>query len=78
MIIPDEDNELLTRALGEAAVRFWSRLPHEVQQQLFEEAVTFQDESIRHPLAIFLHYKHSRTTDAIKARAAFEPDSLGG
>jgi hypothetical protein len=40
--------------------------------------VTSQGESMRQQLAVFLHHEHPRTTDAIKARAMPEPDSLGG
>jgi len=67
--------EQLTRALGEAVIRIWSNLPQEVQNHLFQEAVTSQGESIRSQLAVFLHDKHSRTGNP---RQAIEPDSLGG
>jgi hypothetical protein len=69
----------LTRALGEAVIRTWSNLPQEVQNHLFQEAVTSQGESIRPQLAVFLHDKHSRTSDPLgKPREMTEPDSLGG
>jgi hypothetical protein len=70
--------ELLFRALGEAVARIWSNLPQAVQQHVFEEAVKSHGESIRQQLAVFLHDKHSRTSDSIKARAMPESDSLGG
>jgi hypothetical protein len=71
--------EQLTRALGEAVVRTWSNLPKDVQNCLFQAAVTFQGESIRPQLAIFLHDKHPRTSDPLgKPREMMEPDSLGG
>ena len=71
--------EQLTRALGEAVVRIWSNLPQEVQNHLFQEAVTSQGESIRSQLAVFLHNKHSRTADPLgNPREGTEPDSLGG
>jgi hypothetical protein len=70
--------ELVSRALGEAVVRIWSRLPQDIQERLFDEAVTSQGEAIRHELAVFLHDHHARTSDALKARAMPEPDSLGG
>jgi hypothetical protein len=57
--------ELLTRALGEAVTRIWSNLPQDVQNHLFQEAVTAQGESIRSQLAVFLHDKHSRTADPL-------------
>ena len=71
--------EPLTRALGEAVIRMWSNLPQDVQNHLFQEAVTSQGESIRPQLAVFLHDKHSRTADPLgKPREMPEPDSLGG
>ena len=72
-----QTEELLFRALGEAAVQRWSSLPQAVQHLLFEEAVKSHGEAERHHLAVYLHDKHSRTTDAIKAHAVTEPDSLG-
>jgi hypothetical protein len=71
-------SEQFSRALGEAVVKIWGRLPHNVQRTLFEETITFGGESIRSELAAFLHEKHPRTTESIKARAMREPDSLGG
>jgi hypothetical protein len=69
----------LTRALGEAVIRMWSNLPQDVQNHLFQEAVTSQGESIRPKLAVFLHDKHPRTSDPLgKPREMIEPDSLGG
>jgi hypothetical protein len=69
----------LTRALGEAVIRIWSDLPQEVQDHLFKEAVASQGESIRSQLAVFLHNKHSRTSDSLgDPREMTEPDSLGG
>ena len=73
-----ETNDLLFHALGAAVARSWSNLPQAVQQHLFEEAVMSHGESMRQQLAVFLHDKHSRTSDSIKARAMPEPDSLGG
>jgi hypothetical protein len=71
--------EQLTRALGEAIIRIWSNLPQDVQNRLFEEAVASQGESLRPQLAVFLHEKHSRTSDPLgKPREMMEPDSLGG
>jgi hypothetical protein len=55
----------LTRALGEAVIRIWSNLPQDVQNHLFQEAVSSQGESIRSQLAVFLHDKHSRTSDPL-------------
>jgi hypothetical protein len=55
--------EVLSRALGEAVVRLWSRFPQDLQERLFEEAVTSRGESIRHELAVLLHDRHPRTSD---------------
>ena len=49
-----------------------------IEEHLFEAAVLSQGESTRQQLAVFLHEKHLRTTDALKARAMPEPDSKGG
>jgi hypothetical protein len=69
----------LTRALGEAVIRIWSDLPHEVQDRLFQEAVASQGESIRSQLAVVLHDQHERTSDPLgDPREKKEPDSLGG
>jgi hypothetical protein len=45
--IPSVTADQLTRALGEAVVRIWSNLPQDVQNHLFQAAVTSQGESIR-------------------------------
>jgi hypothetical protein len=71
-------SERLYRALGEAVVNVWSRLPHDVQCDLFEAVISCQGEDARPHLAVFLHEKHSRTAASIRARAMLEPDSLGG
>jgi hypothetical protein len=69
----------LTRALGEAVIRIWSNLPQEVQNHLFQEAVASQGKAIRSQLAVFLHDKHSRTSDPLgNPREMTEPDSHGG
>jgi hypothetical protein len=68
----------LVQALGKSVTAIWGRLPQDVQRELFEHAVSAQEEATRERLAIFLHAMHFRTTDALKARAMPEPDSLGG
>jgi len=73
-----ETSEHLARALGEAVIRIWGRLPHDVQHSLFEQAATSQAQDIRAQLAILLHDKHPRTYASIQANAMLEPDSLGG
>ena len=78
-LIPNVTADQFTRALGDAVIRIWSNLPQEVQNHLFQEAVTSQGESIRSQLAVFLHNKHSRTSDPLgNPRETTEPDSLGG
>jgi hypothetical protein len=76
--IPNGATEQLSKALGEAVVRIWARLPHSVQHDLFEEAVTSRGEAIRPPLAQYLHERHPRTAAAFLTRCVMEPDSLGG
>jgi hypothetical protein len=71
------NSEQLCRALGEAVVRIWGLLPPEVQHHLFEEASSHGADT-RTQLALFLHGKHPRTGDSLKASAVIEPDSLGG
>jgi hypothetical protein len=73
----ESDDELFI-ALGRAAGKLWDDLPQQIQHGLFAEAVSFHGEALRQPLAIFLHDRHSRTTDALKAAAVPEPDSPGG
>jgi class 3 adenylate cyclase len=73
-----EDAITLLLALGKAVTAIWSNLPQDVQHELFEHAVSAQDDTTRERLAVFLHAIHFRTTDGIKARAIPEPDSLGG
>jgi hypothetical protein len=73
-----QTSEQLSRALGEAVVRIWSSIPHDVQQQLFEDVVNHKGEGMRPPLAIYLHDRHPRTHATMRARAVLEPDSLGG
>jgi hypothetical protein len=68
----------LSKALGQAMVHCWSRLPRDVQHDLFEAAVTAEGETIRQQLAVFLHGTHARTIGSLQARAMPEPDSLGG
>ena len=74
------DNQLqLSRALGEAVLAIWGRLPHDIQHRVFEQAVLAQGESIRQQLAVLLHDKHPRTSDPLgRPREMMEPDSLGG
>ena len=52
--LPTEIKEQVFRGLGEAVVKNWSRLPQDVQHDLFEGAVASQGESKRHQLAVFL------------------------
>ncbi|ARQ01270.1 hypothetical protein [Pseudorhodoplanes sinuspersici] len=53
-------------ALGKAVIKAWGKLPQDIQQRLFEDAVvaghhTERDESLREQLAVFLHDRHPRT-----------------
>ena len=73
-----ETSDLFSHALGDAVIRIWSRLPQDIQQQVFEEALTSEWAGMRSQLALFLHGKHARTSTGVAARAMIEPDSLGG
>jgi hypothetical protein len=75
---PDKSEEELFIALGRAASRLWSDLSQDIQQRLFNEAVSIRGEALRQPLAVFLHDRHTRTTDTLKSDALLEPDSPGG
>ena len=70
--------EVVARILGEAVIKLWSRLPHDVQHDIFEEAATVRGDAARTQLAVFLHDRHARTRASHEARAMLEPDSLGG
>jgi hypothetical protein len=74
----DDGVASLVLALGKSVTAIWGNLPQDVQRELFEHAVSTQDDATRERLAVFLHAIHFRTTDALKARAIPEPDSLGG
>jgi hypothetical protein len=49
-----EQTEKLSRALGQAVARCWSRCSQEVQHELFEAALTSEGELIRQQLAVFM------------------------
>jgi hypothetical protein len=70
-------SDLLSRALGEAVVRVWGRLPQDLQTQLFYEVVV-ENQEMKGRLAVLLHEKHPRTKAGRQAQAILEPDSLGG
>jgi hypothetical protein len=62
-------DEQFAQALGAAVIRAWGRLPQDIQQFLFEEAIVAghqgeRDESLREKLAVYLHDRHPRTQDA--------------
>ena len=78
-VISHDTKRELARALGEAVLRIWSRLPNDIQHDLFEAAVKSQGEQIRPDLAQILHDRHPRTSEpGGKGRDVPEPDSLGG
>ena len=54
--------------VGRAALKLWSQLPRDLQEQLFEDAVG-GDESFRHQLAVYLHDHHPRTAHPPKPPA---------
>jgi hypothetical protein len=75
--LPGEAAEKLSRALG-GSCSMLEQSAQDIQQNLFEAAVTSEGETIRQRLAVYLHGKHERTVDAAQARAMPVPDSLGG
>ena len=76
--VTPETADRLSRTLGEAVVKIWGHLPHDLQDRLFREAVAIHDARLRPQLAMFLHDKHPRTSAGRRARAIIEPDGLGG
>ena len=74
----DEGPTTLLLALGKAVTAIWSNLPQDIQHELFEHAVSAQEDATRERLAVFLHAIHFRTTDGTKGRAIPESDSLEG
>ena len=77
-VTAEQNSQYLSGALGEAVARIWSSMPHQVQRRLFEEVVSREGKAIKESLATYLHERHQRTHDGLKARAILEPDSLGG
>ena len=67
----------ISRALGDAVVRMWAGLPHDLQSRLFNEVVS-ENEDMKPDLALLLHEQHPRTRAGKQSRAIVEPDSLGG
>jgi len=53
------------RLLGKAALALWPDLPRDVQENLFETAVT-GDTIMRSHLALYLHDHHPRTAHPAK------------
>jgi hypothetical protein len=61
-----DDDARFAPILGQAVIALWSRLPQDVQHELFERAVVVghvgeADEMLREQLARFLHEHHERT-----------------
>jgi hypothetical protein len=61
-----DQTERFARLLGTAVIDIWSELPRAVQELLFERAVAHgqheaQADTLREPLAKFLHDHHART-----------------
>ena len=53
--------------VGRAALKLWSKLPRDLQEQMFEDAVG-GDEPLGH-FAIYLHDHHPRTAHPSKPTA---------
>ena len=67
----------ISRALGDAVVRMWAGLPHDLQSRLFDEVVS-ENQDMKPDLALLLHEQYPRTRAGKQSRAIVEPDSLGG
>jgi len=79
MGVPAErDSKYLCGALGDAVVRTWSSMPHDVQRSPVRGSCLTSRERHQRIACHLLPQKHQRTRDGLKARAILEPDSLGG
>ncbi len=58
-----DHQEEYERLLGRATFRLWADLPREVQEMIFETAVS-QDAIVRNDLAVYLHDHHPRSANA--------------
>ena len=67
----------ISRALGDAVVRMWAGLPHDLQSRLFDEVVS-ENQDMKPDLALLLHEQYPRTRAGKQSRAIIEPDLLGG
>jgi hypothetical protein len=67
----------ISRALGDAVVRMWAGLPHDLQSRLFDEVVS-ENQDMKPDLALLLHEQYPSTRAGKQSRAIIEPDSLGG
>jgi hypothetical protein len=56
----------LSCAVGQAVAQHWSRLPQQIQHELFEAAVKSEGEIIRQQLAVYLHGHHEHTVAAVQ------------
>ena len=57
----------ISRALGDAVVRMWAGLPHDLQSRLFDEVVS-EHEDMKPDLALLLHEQHPRTRAGKQSR----------
>ncbi|MBN9604090.1 MAG: hypothetical protein J0G33_14300 [Afipia felis] len=55
------DDHETERMLGKAVLQCWGRLPHDVQEMIFEGAVDGGPNRARSDLALRLHEVHPRT-----------------
>ena len=58
----------ISRALGDAMVRIWTGLPHDLQSRLFNKVVS-ESEDMKADLTLLLHEKHPRTRAGKHSRA---------
>lgn len=55
------DDHETERSLGKAVLKCWGKLPHDVQEMIFEKAVDGGPARVRSDLALRLHEVHPRT-----------------
>ena len=66
----------ISRPLGDAVVRMWAGLPHDLQSRLFNEVVS-ENEDMKPDLALLLHEKRPRTRAGKQSCVIVEPDFIG-
>ena len=58
----------ISRALGDAVVRMWAGLPHDLQSRLFDEVLS-ENQDMKPDLALLLHEQYPGTRAGKQSRA---------